>query len=380
MVAIICLLGVIPRNAAAQIRPYRMGFTEFPPEFSLASQELLYEKVTGHADLISHFFQEGIPWDKALLSSDTLTYPATLIDKWTEFRNLDRRHLPGAVTCLALNPISVDYVHLAPYWGATWNMDLPAPWNSYAFNHPSVKAAFLNYAIAAIEFFNPVYVNLTVEANILMARNYAQWPAFLELEAYVYDKLKQRYPNKILFTSIQYEHMLGMHTDSLNLLQQYKDTYPDILVDQVRVLMRHSDSLSLSTYPYMVYGNSVTADYFQPAIELADQLKLRISIDQFGYTSKDLPLPGGGVLPGNNTLQTQFVGFVLYQAYLHNFQFVNHFVAMDYGTNYGDNFVFMTWAWAGLFSIDQTPKPALEVWDAFARLNLSAVSGWQLYR
>jgi len=320
-----------------------------------------------HADLVSHSFQDGVPWPEALNSSDYRDYSRDLQQFWEMLRAVDESRLPGHQRYIVLNPInSIGFTELAPYWGQTPRMALPAPWDGYDFNHPDVKQAYLNYVIAVIKFFQPKYLAINMEANILLARAPSRWTAFKELNAYIYDQVKLRYPNVVVFSSIQYEHMLGLHSWSHDLAEAVKTDYPNVLENEVSLLLQHSDLMALSTFPYMVQGNIVGADYFARAYAVASAAGIPVAIDQTGYISEDyLYAPLNTLLPGSEALQNDFTGFLLVQALLGRFVFVINFIGVDYGTQFGTNPADLTWATAGLVRTDGTPKPALTTWGAF---------------
>ena len=240
-------------------------------------------------------------------------------------------------------------------------MPLPAPWNTLRFNNPFVKLAFLNYAIATVEFFQPTYLGLGVESNILLARAPQAWADYKELNAFVYTELKRRYPNLTIFTSIQYEHMLGQLYDSKVLLEQVGSWWPTVLEDEVASLLYHSDLLVLSTYPYMAYGARADRVHYDKALEVAARAGRRIAIEQTGQTSESIQIYYS-TLFGTEALQYDFVSMLLDLATAEQFAFIVNFVAIDYGQNYGTDAVAMTWAYTGLFRGDGSVKPAGFAW------------------
>ena len=49
-----------------QGRSFHMGFTAFPFDLSSIAQELTYDFVADHADLITFHMDGGVPWPEAL--------------------------------------------------------------------------------------------------------------------------------------------------------------------------------------------------------------------------------------------------------------------------------------------------------------------------
>ena len=76
------------------------------------------------------------------------------------------------------------------------------------------------------------------------------------------------------------------------------------------------------------------------------------------------------LLQGDESTQNTFVALLLWTAYVHQFAFVINFLGVDYGLNYGDGPVSLTWAYTGRFRPDGTAKPAATTWTAFRSLPL----------
>lgn len=356
-----------------ETRSFRMGFTHIPPANTDAGWMAVYGALRDHTDLVAHTFQTGVPWPEALRSADYRSYPTHLRAMWELLRTANQTVIPDHAVYLMVSPIQTSFDRLAPYWGETGEgLPLPAPWNQYDLSHPDVRTAYVNFLIAAIECFQPRYLATSVEGNIFLAKQPLQWQAFKEFNAFVYDAIKARYPDLVVFPTIHYEHMLGLHAESARLAEQLHDVYPDVLEQEVRALLRHSDLMAISTYPYMVFGNPflvgganvVTDDYYERAYAIARDLGLRIAIDQVGYLSQPVFFePFGITLVGSEELQRNFLRFVLREALRHDFEFLNNFVALDYGTNFGTHPTTLTWAYTGLLNEDGSLKAALDEWD-----------------
>ena len=374
LIALVALFATQPATAQEPGRSFHLGFTPLPPVFSTYGRGIVNAYLRGASDLVSHTFQHGVPWPEALQSSDWRTYPEDLRKRWADAAFYDDYFLPTHARYISIHPINYAYNGPADYWGAQGTTALTAPWNAHNFNHPDVKQAFLNYAIATIEYFQPEYLGLGVESNILLARAPQKWAAYKELNAFIYSELKQRYPQLTIFVSVQYEHMLGQHTDSQILLSLVGAWWPTVLVDEVQSLLTHSDLLVLSTYPFMTYDAAPVRSHYDLAVILSQQTQRPLAIEQTGHTSKPIQIYQS-LLPGSEALQRDFVAMVLDLAASHQFAFVVNFVAIDYGTNYGTDPVSMTWAYTGLFRQDGSTKPAGQEWLSYlARPRIGAVA------
>jgi hypothetical protein len=168
-----------------------------------------------------------------------------------------------------------------------------------------------------------------------------------------------------VFVNIQYEHIQGILYDSRALATTPHDTYPTVLVSEVEDLMRYSDLLALSTYPYMAVDAWLSPAYFDQALAVGSTTGRRLAVDPSGYTSMPVQVYYS-LLPGDEVQQDTFVGLLLWTAYVHQFAFVINFISVDYGLNYGDNSVSLMCAYTGLFRADGSVELAGQTW-AFSR-------------
>jgi len=366
LLAVLLLVSTAPVWAQAT-RTFQMGFTAFPPSYDDIGYYRAFTFLSQHADLVSQPMDYGVPWNEALKSSDPTTYPQGLQVMWAYMLAREQMFIPNMNRYVQIQPINYLYAEIADYWNDSTNQPLPAPWNSYTFNSPQVEAAFLNYAIAVINYFNPKYLAIGIESNILLARHPEQWVAYKQFNQFLYSALKALYPNLMVFPTIQYEHMLGYQAESAYLATLLQNTYPNVLTSEVADLMRFSDAFCISTYPYMTAGITLTASYYDVAHIMAAALNLAVAVDQTGYTSQNIS-PQGTLLYGSPDVQNVFVAFLLSQAYFNHYRFIINYIPIDYGTNYGTSAVSQTWAYTGLAATDGTAKPALSTWEAFRAL------------
>jgi hypothetical protein len=368
---LLVLLVFATTSVSAQepyVRDFRMGFTPFPPSFNAAGYEQSYQIIREHADLISHTFQGGIPWDAALSSSDYRDFPVNLQQNWDFLLAADANNIPGMARYVSVLPTNIHYNALATLWNDNGpGQPLGAPWDTAAFNSPEVKTALLNYSIALIDTFQPEYFGLGVEINILMAKRFDVWEDYKELNQYVYTELKLRYPDLYIFPTIQYEHMLGLHDYSRQLVDYLSEFYPTVLWWEMYQLMFYSDAFVISTFPYLSYGNYVYDGYYDLAFNLAAVHNIPLAIDQMGSLSRDVDV-GPVILRGSEQVQQDTLYYLLSLAYQADVLFAVNFFTRDYAENYGTNPVSLSWAYTGLFNADGTPKPAVSTWDLFLAL------------
>jgi len=350
------LLGSISQaQDSVTPRHYRLGFTPFPHEISLDAVNFTYEHIAEDADIIAHHFDDGIPWPEALAGE---AYAAEYMNEWQG--RLD--HTPaGHDIYLALTPINIDRNGLAPYRGASGDLPLPAPWDSYDFTHPDVKAAFYNHAVRAIDFFQPDYVAIGIEVNLLLTNNPSAWPGYLELHHETYTRLKERYPDLPFFASVF----------GVDLLDGYRDeSDPAAQRAAFAELMPYSDFYALSLYPYMTrYMTTIIPDsMFSDLFALSDKPAV---IAETGYPAETLSVFDGSlVMPSDAQKQADYITALLNAADHHDVRFVINFVLRDYDRLYeqiGGGDLAAVWRDTGLYSGDGQPRLALDVWHSALR-------------
>ena len=360
-----------PVTPQATSRTFHMGMTSLPPEDTDFGYGKLYSTLIENGDIVAYSLQNGVPWPEAYNSYDYQTYPQSLKDKWIELKSRHEYVMPDHEIYLMLNPIALSYDDIALYWGEESEMARPAPFDKLGFGDYAVQRAYLQYCIAAIEYFKPKYLATSIEANIYMAKQYDQWDEFKVFNEFIYTQIKALYPDLLQFPTIHYEHMMGAHIASVSLQEALADIYPDVLTTEVVDLLTFSDLFAVSTYPFMVIDNPVTPTYYDLAYQISEATDKRIAIDQTGYISDDFFFePFNYTFEGSEALQNNFIQILLQQAVEHEFEFIINFVGNDYGTNYGTFPTSLTWAWTGIVDEDGSWKPATYTWNYFFNLDL----------
>lgn len=342
----------------AQTRPYYMGFTPWPFDSTNEAVQQTYQFLKTHGDIHAHHFDGGVPWPEMLADAPLL--PKNIQDEWT-FRK-QQSTSAGVPMYLAITPLNFNRNGLAAYWGPNgYNQPLPSPWPGYRLNDTPVKTAFLNYAKRVVQFFQPKYLAIGIEVNVIISVNPWIWNDYVELNGYVYRELKKLYPTLTIFSTVQYEHLRGIADESKpNQWYQGLGAF---------TLLQASDILALSTYQYGAGRNPIASDYFNTAAFWAAWCGKRIAISEMGAMSQDVTFAGTYV---HATEQDQlgFITFMLQEAFARNFLFVINFVPIDYdlllATLSGiDAEVGKAWVYTGLQHSNGVPKPSLSVWDQY---------------
>ncbi len=351
-----------------------MGFTPFPVELTPAGLEEAYRFLSESADCAAFFPNDGFPWLQALETTDLDAYPPLLREYLILNRALQIKYLPSHRMYLAANVIHhVEYDRIAPAWTeAGANQPLPPGWDAYPMDHPDIVRAAANYLRTLIRIFEPEFVALGVEVNLLYCRKPAAWPEFTRLYRTLRDTLRSEFPGVRFGFSIQYENLLGLGSDAFSYVTREGVGSMQPLIEAIDALLPFTDALALSTYPFMIPGLRLPDDFFDPAARLARRHGLPMLIEQTGYTSRSFEAEGIEV-PGSPEAQRDFMAFLMARAYEHDFQYVMNWVPRDYGDYYGAGIFARTWAYTGLVDTQGTPRPAWRVWEDFRKLPL--VSG-----
>jgi hypothetical protein len=341
----------LPEPFSLESRSFRLGFTPFPHDISQEAVDFTYAHIAADADLIAIHLDNGIPWPEALSGTD---FDPHIMQQWEQ----DRSHIPNDhAVYVAITPVSIGRDSLAPYRAAADDMPLPAPWDAARFDDPDVKAAWLNYAERVIEYFQPDYLNIGIEVNLLMQNAPEKWTEYLNLHRSVYTELKARHPGLPVFVSITGPDLLDGYTDADHAAQ----------MQALQDIVPYSDYFALSLYPFMTaYGT----DY--PETMWADLWSLNpgkpIAIAESGMIAETLELPSYGLrFDADASDQQRFIADLFAQAQEQRFVFVVNFVLRDYDPLWrkmGRIEWHAVWRDTGLYDEAGNPRPGLEIWRA----------------
>lgn len=349
-----------PVNPQGKTRPFRMGFTPWPPDLTVEAVNEVYSFIDKHADLVFHHF-ESIPWKEAYEGTE---FSENLMGNW-EWRKA--KTAKAHEVLLGVSPLNFNRDGLAPSWGTGEGLPLPKGWEGARFNDERVKTAYLNFMKRAIEYFDPDYVSIGSEVNLYAARKPEQWDEYLEFNRYIYTELKKLYPNLTVFSSIQYEWLRGLDDATRG--------KKDEQVARTKEILGHSDIISLTTYKYGENNNPITNGYFDTVALLGTK---PVAISEMGAMSSDTEV-FGTTLQASERDQNEFVRFILEYAQANRLLFVNNYIPIDYDelvTKLPKEFkeyegAARAWMHSGLIDTERNPKPALATWDAYFVLPFS---------
>lgn len=357
------LLGVIvsllsvPVKVLAQprTRSYYLGFTPFPYDITLDAVNFTYDTIATDADLISQAFDNGVPWPEALSGAE---FDANVKGDWS----LRKSKTPADhKVFVQITPIDIMRTALAPYRGAKDEMPLPAPWDGYAFNAPEVKQAYLAYCRRVIDYFQPDFMAIGIEVNLLMQNRPDVWSDYVELHRYVYGELKKEYPTLPIMVTFQVTAILDGYQPEFDHARQMQAFHD---------LIDYTDIAAYSVYPYFsVYMmQTLPMHIFDEIANLTDK---PMAVSETGYPAQTLTLTQPPVtFETDETKQNRYIALLLDKANEYNFRFVINFVLRDYDRIWelmGKPDLAAVWRDTGLYDENGTPRQALKTWkDALA--------------
>lgn len=305
------------KDDEVKTRSFHMGFTPFPYEISVDAVNYVYNRMDTEADIINHHFDNGVPWDAALNGEE---FHSNIVGDW----NFRKEHTnPQHKVYVSVTPIDFSRKGLAAYRGDADNMALPAPWNSYKFNSPEVKTAYLNYCKRAIEFFEPDYFGMSIEANLLHVQNPGVWSEYRELHNFIYTELKTAYPELTVFTSVVGAHLLpGFIEGNDHVTQRLA----------VLQLLEFSDMYAISFYPYMskFLGAPYPDNTFDELFHVSEK---PLAIAETGYVAQTFSITldnGVATIESDQVKQQKYFKDLLEACSKRNAEFVINFVLRDY--------------------------------------------------
>lgn len=344
-----------PTADIAPVRPHStaMGFTPWPVDLSQNGVNRTYAFIRSHSNLVAHHLDGGVPWDEALAGAQL---PNHLRQDWSTRRS----NTPStSKVFLAVTPLNFGRDGLAAAWTNSGdNQPLRAPWTGKRLNDPDVKKAYIEYVQQAVRFFDPDFLAIGIEVNIIISKTPDLWQDYQDLNAATYRAIKQTNPNLPVFATVQYEHLRGIEDDAKANASRQNPA--------VRALMQHSDLLALSTYRYGdVHPNPMGPTYFNTAKSFGK----RIAIAESGAMSQTTRIFGLN-LPASEAGQNRFLTGLMDHAVDENFAFVVNWVAIDFTPLLAKlpasvREIAKAWVHTGLQTADGRDKPALAIWQSY---------------
>ncbi len=352
LISCISLSFATPTQANEEHLAY-LGFSPWPSDLTFEALDQAYEFIEKNGTIISHHLYGGVPWQEAL---DETPYAKRIQNDWKyRLQKTPKNHK----VFVSVTPLNFGRDSKALYINEKGdNQPLPKAWKDKPLNHPDVKKAFLSHTLRAIKAFNPDYLAIGVETNMLISSRPDLWDEYLELHEHVYSNVKARYPDLPVFATVQYEHLRGIENDSK------KNAH--LQIPAVTKLLKHSDYVALSTYRYgKLHPNPPTKEFFDLALSFGKP----IVIAECGAMSQTTKVRGI-TLPSDEENQVAFLKMILENAQRHKFPFVINWVPIDFDPlikklpKEGRE-VAKAWVHSGLMTYKGKEKEALSTWKEY---------------
>jgi hypothetical protein len=327
-----------------------MGFSPWLYDATVEAQTWTWSTLNVEGDVVSNHLEEGVPWQSMLDGQD-------FSGSWLAELQYRKDHREaGKKWLVQISPLNTARNGLASNRGATVNEPLTAPWNGYALNSAQVKTAFLAYARKMVEFMEPDYLLIGVEVNLLIRNNPAMWPAYVELNQYVYSGLKATYPSLPVAVSVFCVPFFPEFSGDDSLPAQtagLADLAPSV------------DFIAFSVHPFMsaLLAESFPDDYFDRLFALTSK---PVAVSESSYPAQAWSTSTGLTFNGSPEKQNAFLEKLLAASQKRKAWFVVWFAVRDYdalwNTVLGRSEEALVWRDTGLYDEAGAERPALGTW------------------
>jgi hypothetical protein len=341
------------KDHPAETRSFYLAVTPWPADFTATAVDDAYTFINEHCDMVSHHFDEGIPYEEAY---HHLPWPQQLRDD-VAYRKL--KTAPGKRILLSVSALNLTRHEKADYYSHADSVSdsIKNNWKQLPFNDPKIVAAYLGYIEYLIDELQPQYVNYGVESNDISWEPVA-FNQYLDFLSQIFASLKTKYPQLPFFVS-------------------FMANEDPAALSRAAALLSYTDYITLSAYPYTAVGSSTTggtdpknlsADYFTRYIDLAPSKPWAFA--ETGYMAQDLVIPAYSLnKQGTSQWQRDYLDLICTLCNNRKAKFLVWFCAADYDAAsarmkqmglYQD--LFGLWQDTGLKDENGTLRPAYQLW------------------
>lgn len=323
-------------------RTFLMGFATVPYGSS-ESLDYVYDRLSVEADIVSHHFDNGVPWEEALANEEL---PVSVLQDW-EFRRT--RIAAPHKTYVSVTPINASHNGLANALGGS----LPSPWDRYSFRDEQVKTAYLNYCRKVIDYFKPDYFAMAVEVNLLYKSRPDLWSEYLSFHKYIYANLKAEYSQLPVFSTIAGAPLLkGFLPDNDHVIQR-------LAAMQV---LEMSDNYAISFYPPDKVFEEADTWPLSTFHELFSLSTKPVIIAETAFAARPYVASGSPVFTSDAVKQKLFVDALLAASSRWRAEFVIWLTLRDHDGSDPVAAHDHSRIGSGLYDGDGNPRPALNSW------------------
>lgn len=319
-------------------RVTRLGLSALPAQQDIGSYIQSFATAAEFADII--LLQRTPPWAEFMpggtvsaTTAETTRFETGLLDQYADLGLL-----------FAIDPTDA-LVERSRIAGLPAGID-PAE----GFNDPRLRTAFLGYTAYIVANYEPDYLAIGVEVNMLYARNRAQFDAFVSLYAEAYEAAKEARPEMKVFPTFQLEDLLG-EADEIHA------PHWEVLIPFTGKM----DAFAISTYPFRNHTtvSEIREDYYT---QLQQHWEGEIIVSETGYSSEPVD---GFLAVGTQEDQQAFVQRLEAESDAGLFSLIVWYAPRDPG--FAAEGPVSRLRWIGLRATDGTPKLAWETWLAWTR-------------
>jgi len=334
---------VVRPEPAGEPRTTRIGFSTLPPERTTESYIQAFATAAQYGDIV--LIQRNPPWED-FLPGRTVS-PQTA--ESTRLETALRDQYPQLDLFYAIDPTD-GFVQRSRIANLPTGID-----PEVGFADRQLREAFIAYTTYIVKTYEPDYLALGVEVNMLYERKRAQFEAFVSLYQEAYRVAKETRPETKVFPTFQLEDLEGtldnIHPPHWEVLDYFRDTM---------------DVLAISTYPFLADVTStsnIREDYYS---QLSTYFDGEIIIAETAYPSAAVE---GESTIGTEEDQAAYLTRLLQEAEANNFSAVIWFAALD--PSFARSGAASVFSDIGLRRSDGSNKIGWGTWEEWARRPLA---------
>ena len=311
-----CSFGITAcrKNKTTDLRrSFYMGTTPWPADFTISEVDTAYNFINNHCDIVSHHFDDGIPYDEAFHNQPM---PQAFQQ---EVQTRKTKTSAGKKIFLSVAALNLTRKEKAEYYrDAAVTDSIKNYWKQLAFNDARVIAAYVNYISWLIDQFQPSFVNYGVESNLALW-DATQFNLYKDFLSRVYAQLKTKYSSLPFFISF----MVDESAEGFSYASQ---------------LLPYTDFIGLSAYPYVTVSSSAGGNtdphifplnYFERFINL-DPVK-PLAFAETGYIAENLLIPSFNLnKQGTESWQKDYLEMICNLCNDHHAKLLIWFCSKDY--------------------------------------------------
>ena len=287
-------------------RNFSMGFTTWPFGPDYADRETTYQFITTNADIYSEQFDNYIPWQQ-LINNQPL--PTDLTNDIISRLSL---RPSGHELLLSVSLLNIERDDLLA------DKDGSVP--SYiSLNDPVISNAYVKYLKYLIDQFQPDYLVVAMEVNVLKLKKPDKWNEYKALAQSVKTILKNDYPT------------LRM-SESITLHDWFNPNVPDPItfITEIDDYVNQLDFAAVSFYPFL--KGQHTKEEFREALDfLHAHTNKTIAFTETGHIAENLSVPGFNLsVNGSPCEQNAYLETLLTSAQQHQYHFIIWWTHRDY--------------------------------------------------